>query len=270
VSEADRAALLDVKRSNKERALGTDAMVSFNALQREPVSVSLPPEPAAACMTAELAQHVRLATSPDALVSCDHRRALPRRRLACRASPPSTTEQAKGTVDEHAQADSERWRAQVELADVVGVPFTAEGRCPRAARVSARLRLRDGQCTLTPVDKGFGGSSQQMMGSRCMLWGQPQVHSLQHHLEQQGFDWVTVSPQQVDAAALFATQAAASGGVSLAVSPSGKEEVVVVRVQLGEEAGTVTLAANATRIDSDSHVVRRLLGDAILSQLHVL
>jgi len=264
VSEADRAALLDVELPKRERALGTDALVSFDALQPEPVSVSLPAEPAAACMTAELAQHVREAPSPEPRVSC----------VPNAPSPVDGWERRShaenGTVHEHAEADGERWRAQVELADVVGVPFTAEGRCPRAARVSARLRFRDGMCTLTPVDQGFGASSQQVMGSRCILWGQPQVDSLQHHLEQQGFDCVTVSPQQVDAASLFATEAAAGGG-SPAASPAGRmEEVVVVRVQLGEEAGTVTLAANATRIHSDSHVVRRLLGDAILSKLHVL
>jgi hypothetical protein len=73
----------------------------------------------------------------------------------------------------------------------------------------------------------------------------------------QGFDEVAVSQQPMDTAALFSSEA-------------GSEEVAVVRVQLGQHVGEVTLAANATRVSSDSHVVRRLLGDAVLSKLHVL
>ena len=51
----------------------------------------------------------------------------------------------------------------------------------------------------------------------------------------------------------------------------GKEEgTPAVSVQLGEATGTVYLAANATHIASDCLVVRQLLLDVVLGQLHSL
>jgi hypothetical protein len=49
--------------------------------------------------------------------------------------------------------------------------------------VSATLRVRDGTCTLvTPAQPG---QQQRRRGDGCILWGQPQLDALKHHLEQQ-------------------------------------------------------------------------------------
>lgn len=102
-----------------------------------------------------------------------------------------------------------------------------------------------------------------MMHNKCILWGQPQVMPLKLVLEQQGFDWVTLDSE-------FSPRQKSNGMLSSSPSPEILEQVAVLNVQLGTLCGKVQLAANATHITSDSHVVRRLLLEAVLGQLNML
>ena len=99
-----------------------------------------------------------------------------------------------------------------------------------------------------------------MMRNRCVLWGQPQLEPLKSVLEQQGFDWVTLDSETVSSLA----------GVAMDFAVDEGEEVAVLNVQIGPDSGKIQLAANATHISSNSHVVRRLLLEAVLGQLYVL
>jgi len=151
----------------------------------------------------------------------------------------------------------------IQMTKLDGPPSVSEDGGLRAARVCGHLIQRDGRYGLVPIEKNSASAFQSMMHNKCILWGQPQVMPLKLVLEQQGFDWVTLDSE-------FSPRQKSNGMLSSSPSPEILEQVAVLNVQLGTLCGKVQLAANATHITSDSHVVRRLLLEAVLGQLNML
>ena len=141
----------------RRATLGTDALLTFNPSVLEPVSLPLPPDAVPTSVSVELAQSVRPPLPCIAPVLRSRLAACPLARFCEHARAPCVGEDLFCSLT---PGGVWRWTTQVELVEMEGTPISADGSCPRAARISAHLLHRDGRYSLVPIERGTASALQ--------------------------------------------------------------------------------------------------------------